>query len=73
MDLYSCDLDGFDLFGAPGIADFWTLKPEPEGVYPRRKRKQWIVSELAETCRTNPMQIDSFLFSPLWGIHNLHW
>jgi hypothetical protein len=22
MDLYSCDLDGFDLFGAPGIADF---------------------------------------------------
>ena len=22
MDLYSCDFDGFDLFGAPGIADF---------------------------------------------------
>ncbi|PUZ36168.1 hypothetical protein GQ55_9G017100 [Panicum hallii var. hallii] len=22
MDLYSCDLDGFDLFGAPGIDDF---------------------------------------------------
>ncbi|OEL36949.1 Protein SENSITIVE TO PROTON RHIZOTOXICITY 1 [Dichanthelium oligosanthes] len=22
MDLYSCDLDGFDIFGAPGIADF---------------------------------------------------
>ncbi|CAN6286236.1 unnamed protein product [Urochloa humidicola] len=22
MDLYSCDLDGFDIFGAPGIEDF---------------------------------------------------